>query len=1646
MTKTTMSFVSEKDGAAISTNGSPTLEGREMTVLRTKDRHYYAEKKYLIYDDETGHLRVGNGPNKKMESVGGVKVVKKNETLPTKGRIDTLYVSLADNVLRVWDEDNYEWVEIFGGGGSVNLDNVPRTKSVSINVPSTGWTTNDNEDYPYKVTIKNIDIAAGAIPELVFHGEEFDKAIEAGIAPYCDTSVGKLMLYSVKVPAAPIKAALTLDDLQNGTKTATGSTNSLGISGLVFEGATETAPGRRGLVPAPEAGDGESILRGDGTWEKKKAETLMPVSIPSPKGPLEYTGKVQCPEWNNYVVSYMSIGGTTSSTNVGTYYAIFKLRSGYIWEDGSTDDKKVAWTIGKVQAAMPYVKETLTYNKNVQSPEWVNFDRNKMTISGDESATDAGTYSATFTISPNYTWSDGTITPKTVTWTIKRAQVAIPAAVVSSFDHTGEMISPQWKNYDAEVMTMSGEYEASSTGIHTVKFTLKDNYEWTDGTVEVKSVNWWISGEKLLIPSLAEDNLVYNGEVQTPVFNNYDSSKMDAETISATNAGGYYAKFTPKNSYKWEDGTTETKSVYWKIEKASVEMPTVTDLEFTYDGEEHAPVIGSYDADGIKVSGNSPVVGASSNRITFALVSSNYKWSDGTVADKTVVWTIKRAKVPAPTAVNSVFEYTGEKQSPQWNNYDAEVMTMSGEYEASASGTHTVKFALKANYEWTDGTTDDRTITWRINEEKLKVPTLAERELIYNGKVQIPTFNNYDSSKIDAENVSGTNAGNYSAKFTPKGTYRWEDDTTAAKYVSWRIEKAEVNMPTVTNLEFEYDGEEHIPTIGEYDASEITVTGNAPVVNVSINNIIFALASSNYIWSDGTTANKVVTWKITSVKVAIPTLKSTNLVYNGNDQSPEWEGFNKKLMTIKTNAGQSSATNAGTYYTYFELKNNNNCWEDGTTDTKYVSWKISPIILKVPIQKNTDLVYNGNTQYATFNNYNSYYDDKIKAENMSGVNAGTYTAKFTILDGRNYQWEDGSNGAKGVSWKIEAATLDIPSATNLEFIYNGEEFSPEWKNTTQEGMTVTGNLSAVFAGTYTAYFKPASTNYEWPDGTSGQRMVQWRINRAQVKIPVIKDTGFVYNGITQYPEWENFDKKIMAIIEGSYNSGTQSVYSYSSATNAGSYTAYVRITHGSYEWEDGTTELKSALWSIAKAKIEAPKLVGESEFIYTGNSMSPTFENYDTGRIRASNISGTNAGFYNAVFDISNNNYIFKDSTTKKTIPWQIIAATVIVPTATNLEFTYDGKDHSPTWKNIEQAGLMVSGSLSGTNSATYNATFSLSSPTNYMWTDGGTDAKTITWKIKAAKVAVPTTNSVLIYNGKEQSPEWSYDKGKAYISTPNGYVASAINAGTYTIRFYPYANYVWEDTGTRENKDIKWTIDRAKIKVPSISGASVFTYDGTDKIPTFVNYDSEKMSRSLNNLHPIYYGTYTATFAPYSNYVWEDGTTVQKQLSWRINRVEVSLPTAKATTLIWTGMQDRFPEFTYDEERSLIVRGNTQPVEPVGNYGTEFSLKNTNAFEWKDGTIDIKRIAWNVEYKRINGKIAVTPPTLKSMPIPYTGSTQYPFVGNAIPDGLALTGTDNTTSAISAGSYQLSLQPKDGYCWSNNGGTETRTFKWSIG
>ena len=63
--------------------------------------------------------------------------------------------------------------------------------------------------------------------------------------------------------------------------------------------------------------------------------------------------------------------------------------------------------------------------------------------------------------------------------------------------------------------------------------------------------------------------------------------------------------------------------------------------------------------------------------------------------------------------------------------------------------------------------------------------------LTFTGAEQAPVWNNYNpAALVMTGETTGTNAGTYTATFTPVEGYKWRDGTTDAKSVTWTIGRA----------------------------------------------------------------------------------------------------------------------------------------------------------------------------------------------------------------------------------------------------------------------------------------------------------------------------------------------------------------------------------------------------------------------------------------------------------------------------------------------------------------------------------------------------------------------------------------------------------------------------------------------------------------------------------------------------------------------------------------------------------------------------------------------------------------------------------------------------------------------------------------
>lgn len=176
-------------------------------------------------------------------------------------------------------------------------------------------------------------------------------------------------------------------------------------------------------------------------------------------------------------------------------------RDGWLWIDPAhayIPDLREA-------VSVPTVTGSLAYTGAPQNPTWSGYDPDKMTIGGQTSATNAGTYQATFTPRDGYKWDDDTDTAKTVEWSIGKATPTLslnPTSLslvgttpkTSTITYNGDgVLSAQSNSSNIATASVSGttlSVTATGTGSTTITVTAAagTNYNSASATLSVSAI------------------------------------------------------------------------------------------------------------------------------------------------------------------------------------------------------------------------------------------------------------------------------------------------------------------------------------------------------------------------------------------------------------------------------------------------------------------------------------------------------------------------------------------------------------------------------------------------------------------------------------------------------------------------------------------------------------------------------------------------------------------------------------------------------------------------------------------------------------------------------------------------------------------------------------------------------------------------------------------------------------------------------------------------------------------------------------------------------------------------------------------------------------------------------------------------------
>ena len=306
------------------------------------------------------------------------------------------------------------------------------------------------------------------------------------------------------------------------------------------------------------------------------------------------------------------------------------------------------------------------------------------------------------------------------------------------------------------------------------------------------------------------DNITYlPGEVFDPAGMVVTASYSNGATLTATG-------WTYSPSGALPEGTSEVEIIYTEagvtktavqaitVERGTISVPTVSG-SLTYNGQAQSPTLTGYDADKMVLSGDTSGTNAGSYTAVVT-PTEQYKWADGGTEEKDIQWSIAKAtpsitfdptSVSLDTSTTSqvvAVTYTGDGTlSAQSDNSGVATASLEGTI-LTVTGVETGNTAIQVSAsEGTNCTAASASLSVAVQFAIIipVVPTQSGSLTYKPYTLQTVSWNNYDPDQLTiGGSVKGTNAGTYTATFTPKPGYQWWDGTTETKNATWTIRQA----------------------------------------------------------------------------------------------------------------------------------------------------------------------------------------------------------------------------------------------------------------------------------------------------------------------------------------------------------------------------------------------------------------------------------------------------------------------------------------------------------------------------------------------------------------------------------------------------------------------------------------------------------------------------------------------------------------------------------------------------------------------------------------------------------------------------------------------------------------------------------------
>ena len=328
-------------------------------------------------------------------------------------------------------------------------------------------------------------------------------------------------------------------------------------------------------------------------WSEEDSGAAEKLAVPKQSGTLTYNGSAQSPSWSNYDASKMTMGGTTSGTNAGSYTTTFALNDGFKWADGTTGTKSVIWKIGKATGSVSFSKDSLSIDKN-STTDTLDVTR---TGTGAITATSSDTSVATVTVNGTKVTvtkvGDGTAT------------ITVKVAADANYKEASKTCSVTCVGIPT-LAYGSTWYKGSTDKASITKIQIKDSYtpsgtaaeSWNADARNSGSIKAYVEGTTLTIAGNGTGKIKANA-LSWSVFNGFSSATaitgldlMDTSNALTMEAMFYGCKaLTALDVSKFDtSNVTSMRAMFYECENltslnvSKFDTASVTNVEAMFQG------------------------------------------------------------------------------------------------------------------------------------------------------------------------------------------------------------------------------------------------------------------------------------------------------------------------------------------------------------------------------------------------------------------------------------------------------------------------------------------------------------------------------------------------------------------------------------------------------------------------------------------------------------------------------------------------------------------------------------------------------------------------------------------------------------------------------------------------------------------------------------------------------------------------------------------------------------------------------------------------------------------------------------------------------------------------------------------------------